>query len=436
MKINTHHDNIQYYLGVDIAKYNHQAFLCDHTGKSLGEPLSFANTYSGYQQFKAFLKKHTARTATARTASVANNSVNSLYNIHVGMEATGPYWLSLYGFLSDLGAKVTVLNPLQVRAYRNDNIRGNKTDRIDAALISKIIRFGDYNPSAIANEQDLGSRHLTRMRTNMVRQIAGLKKKVVATYDQVFPEYKKLFENMFSATSKAVLEQSILPENLAKLPTSKLSKLIKQASRGRLGEQLAETKANQIKQTAAQSIGITIALDAFELSITMLLEQIKHLEKQVKKLDKEIKKYREKQADNLTSIPGIGDILAATIRAEIGNFERFKDLKDGAEKLVALAGIDPKLRESGKLVGKVKMSKRGSPYLRHAVRQASFVAVHVSKDPMFTAIQEKQLSRGKHFEVALSHVSNKMMHVIFSILRSGKDYKPYATAKIKIITKT
>jgi transposase len=248
-----------------------------------------------------------------------------------------------------------------------------------------------------------------------------LKLKTISTFDQVFPEYKNLFYDMFGTCSKALLTQAIAPNEIASIPTKKLALLLEKASHGRQGTK----EARHIKTVAEQTIGVTIALDAFSLSIKILLTQIQHLEEEVEKLDTEIIKKLHTQEVTLTSIPGIGETTAATIIAEVGNFERFKEDKDGAEKLVALAGIDPKVKQSGRYKGKTKMSKRGSPYLRRAIRNASFVAAcGPRKDPMFARIYEKKVAEGKPFEVALSHVENKMLHVIYSLLKSKKEYLP------------
>jgi len=399
-------NQVQYFLGIDVGKYHHDAAITDKEGKTLAKVLNFANNYSGYQKLKKHLEKKTDKL--------------SFGSIHAGMEATGPYWLALWSFLKDLGLKTTVLNPLQVKAYRNESIRGNKTDRIDAELIAKVLRFGEYQPSAVLKEEGLILRQLTRLRYDLVQVVAGLKNKVISIYDQVFPEYHSLFADSFGVTSRTLMEKAILPEQMAAIPTKKLIKIVKKASRGMLGKK----KALQVKQAAKKSIGITIGLDAFSLSIKILLEQINHSEKQIKKLEKEIDKRLKKQPNTLTTIPGVGKVLAAAIKAEIGNFERLSQDKDGAEKLVALAGLDPKLRQSGKFQGKVKMSKRGSSYLRAAVRQAS-VSLAFGNDPMFKAIYEKQVKKGKHFEVALSHIGNKLLHVIFSLLKTGKEYEPH-----------
>lgn len=400
---------MRYYLGIDIGKHNHQAILCDSQGEAIASPLRFPANYKGYQQLVSYLEKRIDKRKMA--------------NIHAGLEATGAYWPTLYQQLVEMGIRVTVLNPLQVKAYRNEGIRGSKTDRIDAHLIVKILRFGDYKESDIPNEDILALRQLTRLRSDLVTMTTSLKQRVIAIFDQVFPEYQAVFSDTFSVSSKALLKEGTLPEEIAAIDTRKLTRLLKKASRGRLGEQ----RAKDIKQAANQTVGVKIALDAFSISLEILLTQISHLEEQIDRLDGEINTRLATQKATLTTIPGVGNIIAATIIAEIGNFSRFADDKDGAEKLVALAGLDPKLRESGVYKGRAKMSKRGSPYLRKAIRQAAFIATCVAHDPMFAAICQKKLAQGKHFEVALSHVENKMLHVVYSLLKSKKVYEPHVS---------
>jgi hypothetical protein len=70
------------------------------------------------------------------------------------------------------------------------------------------------------------------------------------------------------------------------------------------------------------------------------------------------------------------------------------------------------------------MSKRGSRYLRTAVMQAAEIAVFKSHDPLFTQVYERHIKRGKHHLVALTHVANKMLHVIFSVLKNNRPYTP------------
>lgn len=394
---------MKYYLGIDIGKVNHVVAITDSTGKTIGKPKTFAATSDGWKEFQLYLEKLIDHTEYS--------------SIIAGMEATGHYWLTLYLKLKELDIKVSVLNPLEVKAFRNEGIRGNKTDNIDATKIAKLLRFGDFREAHVPDGNLIALRQLTRLRSDLVTMATSLKQKILAVLDQIFPEYASQFSDVFGATSIAILSQAKTPEAIALLDTKKLVKIASTASRGRFKKE----KVEKLQIAAIETFGIQDSNDMFSLALDILLSELNQLQERVDRLDMEIAKQTAKLATTITTIPGIGVATAAVILAEIGNFERFIGL-DGAEKLVALAGIDPKLKESGKYQGKTKMSKRGSTHLRSAVRQASFIAVFVSKDPMFLKIYQKQIDRGKHFEVALSHVSRKMLHVIYSLLKNKTEY--------------
>lgn len=398
---------MKYYLGIDIGKYHHQAILCDLDAKPIAPSVKFETTIDGFGELFSYLTKY-----------IPDGDYST---VHAGFEATGIYWLTIYEQLKKQNIQVSVLNPMQVKAYRNEGIRGAKNDRLDAHLIVKVLRFGDYRDSDIPPEDLFALRQLTRLRADLVNMTSSIKLKVIGIFDQVFPEYTNVFSDIFGTSSKALLAEAILPERIAAIPTEKLTLLLQKASHGQYGAQ----QAKDIKKAAEQTIGITLGIDAFSLSLEILLAQVTHLEKQVEKLEKEITKRTAMRKETLTSIPGIGKVQEATILAEIGNFERFRNDKNGAEKLVAIAGIDPKVKESGRYKGQAKMSKRGSPYLRRTIRQSAFIASFgKGKDPMFSKIYEKKKAEGKPFEVALSHVENKMLHVIYALLKSKKEYVP------------
>ncbi|SDU61478.1 Transposase IS116/IS110/IS902 family protein [Desulfobacula phenolica] len=124
----------------------------------------------------------------------------------------------------------------------------------------------------------------------------------------------------------------------------------------------------------------------------------------------------------MQTIPGIGPVWAPTILAEVLPVFHPEE-KNGARKLVAAAGLDVRLNESGQYKGKGKMSKRGSRYLRTAAIQAAEVAALVAKYPMFRAVYKKQKAKGKKHLVAISHVANKLLHVVFSVLKNQKPYE-------------
>ena len=388
-----------YYVGVDIGKRFHSACIIDESGKTVVKPFNFSVNASGFGRFLASLDK------------VSGDKES----FTIACEATGAYWLTLFERVkSKEFPYVVVFNPLQVSSFRNKNIRGTKTDTLDCSLIANILRYEDYVNYQVPDNDLVNLRRLSRFRSDMVGRISPLKVKVLGVLDQVFPEYPELFSDVFGTTSKALLSSASTPEEIVRLDLRKLKTLLKKASWGHLGEK----RALLLKKTASASVGTKLSLDSLSLQLKFMIENIQLLEDQLKAVEARIASLFHKQQTQLASIPGIAEVSGATILSEIGNIGNFK--KDGAKKLVAFVGIDAKVRESGAFKGKRKMSKRGSRYLRAAIMQASFVASN--KDPYFKSIYEKQIARGKVHLVALSHVANKLTHVIYSVLKNNKPY--------------
>ena len=121
----------------------------------------------------------------------------------------------------------------------------------------------------------------------------------------------------------------------------------------------------------------------------------------------------------ITTIPGIGTVLGSMILAEIGDINRFST----PSQLLAFAGLEPSVSESGKSVSSTgKMVKRGSSYLRWAIIQVARNANLHCK--VFADYLEKKRMQGKHFNVAVSHLAKKIVRVIFAILQKNVPFDP------------
>lgn len=389
-------------LGIDIAKYKHNATLLDEQSKVVFKNLSFGNSNDGI----------------ARLLDRIDETGHSRSSITVGMEATGHYWMLLYHHLVEQGFEVKLINPIVTKARRNVNVRGSKTDSVDSHMLAKILFETDLRVSAIPSKDQEQLRHLARLRFECCQQTIAEKQHLIALLDVVFPEYKDLFSDIFSRTSLELLRQYPTADQLAKIDLRKLTTLLKNASHGQVGR----SKAVQIKNTASSSFALNCDRQILALEIRMLVERLNLVLEQIKELDRTISHMIVAEQELLKTLPGVGDVWAPLILAEIlPVFDQ--ERKDGSA-LVATAGLDPRLRDSGETIGKARMSKRGSKYLRTAVMEAASVAALVSGDPMFRAVYDRQKERGKHHKVATSHVANKMLHVIFSVLKNNKAYTP------------
>src|SRR5699024_593724 len=248
---------------------------------------------------------------------------------------------------------------------------------------------------------------------------SDLKRKVISLLDQVFPEYEKIFSDVFGMSSKEVLLHSPLPEDLLNIDTNKLADLLNQVSKGRYGESRALTKANQIQDSALDSFGVTVGTDVFKLQIKLLLEQIKLIEDHLNTIEKTTIELSNRQTHFLTTITGISDVTACVILGEIGSISRL----ERPEQLVAFAGLDASVHQSGDFnSNRTRLSKRGAPYLRRALWQAAFVASN--HDPVLSLHYQKLRKRGKAHGTAVGAVARKLTHIIFAILRDNKPYEP------------
>lgn len=176
----------------------------------------------------------------------------------------------------------------------------------------------------------------------------------------------------------------------------------------------------KIKGIAKSSFGIKFTSNACSFEIKQLINQIIFLENQIDEVEIEIKNIYDKLDSHLLSVPGIGKTLAPIILAEIGDINKF----DKPSKLIAFAGVDPSENQSGnKVSSNEKTSKRGSPYLRHAISTAALVAIRTV--PTLRVYYDKKISEGKHHFVALTGVSRKLLTIIYFILKEDRDYVTY-----------
>lgn len=387
-----------YIVGIDIGKNHHEASIVSPKGRQIGHSLRFATTHKGADSLMSFIFKNIGNSPCV-----------------FGMEATGHYWYPIYSFLKAKGYTICVINPIQSDSLRKMYIRQTKNDSIDSFLIAEVIRFGQFGTTSMADENILAMRQLCRYRDSVISSRTEIKLRIGTIMEQIFPEYEKQFSSLWVSTSMGILEKYLTPENVENAPIDELFEIIKDKSHNRL----TKAKAISIKEAAADTFGIKIAQDAFSFQLKQLIDRMNFLDKQIEALDIEIMKYYEQFDCYLHTIPGIGIIGAATILAEIGDISRFKN----SSALVAFAGIDPTVRQSGEFNSTHNhMSKRGSPYLRHAIFLAA-TTCSFHNSPL-NAYYKKKRDQGKHHLTATGAVARKLTTVIYAVLRDSKPYEP------------
>lgn len=384
-----------YSVGIDIGKREHHMVILDDTGERIGKPQTIANTRSGFDD-------------CVKTLRALDG------NVQLALEATGPYWLALYEHLTQAEFPVTVFNPLQVHAYRKTGVRRTKTDRLDAFWIADLLRVGGAQATRQPDKLILQLRELSRFRWQLIDQIGDNKRKVLNVLDRVFPEYETLFSDVFLVSSRALLKQATTADAFAEFDLSELTNLLRTHSRGRFGA----AKAQTILDAAQNSIGISFLADAAQLEVACLVAQIEFLQAQVEQVAATIAQLLTQVPQHLTTIPGLGPVTAATILSEIGDIQRFASV----EKLVAYAGIDATVHQSGQFnATQMHMSKRGSPYLRRALWLSAFIASQ--QDAELNAYYERKRTEGKHHNTVIGAICRKLLARIFVVLKEQRPYE-------------
>lgn len=338
----------------------------------------------------------------------------------VVMEATGNYSKPLTTFFQQRGFETFVLNPLITSQIKSKSMRKVKTDPVDVKRIAHAFytqHFESFTP-----EDDLYTnlRSLSRQYDgfNNVHQETLLR--FHSHIDLIYPNFNKMFSTLRSKCALNFLTAFPDPKLVLVASITDLADSLKTTNRS---YEWQLHKATIIKQAVEESLDTHKAPQSI---VTYYVNLISHMQETLTEIRTQMNDMAKLSPyyTLLRSIPGIGEVTAATILSEIGSIDRFHSKK----QLVAYAGLDPTVFQSGKFVAtNNKISKRGSPYLRKALYQAACAAISQRANgyanPDMRAFYEKLLSAGKPSKVALTACSAKQLRIVFGVLKSGNKFR-------------
>lgn len=386
------------YVGIDIASDKHDfMIMTDNNVFSTSKSVTISNTDSGYE------KLHKAITEFC--------GVHKDYQVRIGLESTGFYHLNLLFYLLNKKYQITVINPILTNMYKKSkNVHSPKNDNIDSKAICKYLydNYNDFKPYTIKSYHTEALKSLSRDRFKVVEELRKVKISIYRILSQLFPEYLKLFSNPYQGSALAIISKYPSPKKLSKAHLSSINSLL---------HAKCKTTAKEIIEAAKSSIGNDN--DYLSFSLIQAINTLNFIQSKLDAYDNKIKEYVDMLDTKITSIPGVGYTTAGIILGEIGDISRFKN----SEHLVSYAGLDIEVYESGKFKAtNHRISKKGSKYLRYALYQVAKVCWR--HDPVLNKYYEKKKSEHKHFYVIVGHLEKKMVKIIFSVLKSGKEYIP------------
>ena len=374
------------YIGIDIAKFKHFASVVSSDGEVIVKPFPFENSRQGFMKLI--------------------EEIENFQDCLIGLESTGHYAENLIQFLYERDYPIAVINPIQTDSLRDSNIRKTKTDKIDTMLIVQCLMLKKYSLVSSKNIDMIKLRRLSRFRLEMVQQQTRIKTQLTGCLDIVFPELAHFFKgNLHLKVAYALLEKYPSAKVIRSARIDGLTNLLYNNSHGRYNQE----KALQLKSLAKESVGLDNP--AIELQIQCLIKQLHLYQKQIQDIDHSIMTLMEIINSPILTIPGVSYTLGSMIISEIDDIKRFSN----PSKLLAFAGLDPVVKQSGNFQSdSLKISKRGSTYLRYAIYRVAFLIIY--NNETFHNYYIEKRAQGKNHRVALGHVCNKLVRIIFKIL--------------------
>ena len=384
-----------YFCGIDISKYKHDCCIICAVNQQVVAKLTFKNDRTGFEKFLSTL-----------------NSLQDSEDIRIGFESTSHYALNLELFLESSNLSFMEVNPVLISEYRkSSSLRRTKTDSVDCETIARWLMSVEYKPHTRGFYHAYSLKSLTRLRDRLIRQRSLYLVKITDVLDHTFPEFKPFFNEKFSATALYLLETYGSAQKMSHMNQASYEKL-RSISHGKFSIQ----KFFSLKELAANSVGTNNTI--FDLELSSLISLYKNLQIEINKIEAEIIRLVDELHLHFTSIPGIGPLSAAVIYSEYGDISSFST----PAKMLAYAGLEPGIDESGTESYKGRMVKHGSSMLRFTLLNCCLPAIRF--DLTFAQYYAKKRREGKSHRVAISHVAKKLVRVIHALERQGIDYDP------------
>ena len=382
-----------YFIGIDISKYKHDCCIISAADQKVVSKVTIKNNKAGFDELLTII-----------------NSLSNPEDIRIGFESTAHYALNLELFLESSLLTFMEVNPVLISVYKKSKtLRRTKTDSVDCESIARWLMTVEYKPHSKGFYHAYSLKSLTRLRDKLIRQRSFYLVKITNVLDHTFPEFKPFFNERLSKTALYLLENYGSAEKMARMNSASYEKL-RSLSRGKFSPQ----QFLRLKELAANTVGVNNSI--FDVELNSLLSLYKSLVKEIDTIEKEINKLIEEVHPHYMSVPGIGPLSAAVIYSEYGDISNFTN----PGQMLAFAGIEPGINESGTESHGGKMVKRGSSQLRYTLINCCLPLIRF--DMTFATYYAKKRGEGKPHRVAITHVAKKLIRVIYALERQDIDF--------------
>ena len=389
---------MQNVLAVDVAKGKSMISLISSCGEVLIEPYEVNHSIIDFSNLL--------------------NRINKLKldNISVIMESTGIYHRPIERFFLENNFKVFVINALYSKMYKR-NLRKTKTDKLDCISLSELFFTTDFREYIKPDDIYLNMNALSRQYHTLDELCVNLKNRYKNLVYLCFPEYELIFKNktFYSELALSFIEKYPHADIISNTRIDALQNFFKKN-----GFRHWKKKPMIIKEYAINSYPSVSKDDEITSSLSQLARLINTYQNEIETIKYKIifLGKKTKYFESINSIFGIGEFTTSLIIAELGDINRFKNIKE----LTAYCGLDPSIKQSGKSINiKGPISKSGNKYLRKIL----FVSIlnilsltrlcHTEND--IENYYRKKRNEGKHHYVATIACTTKLLRKIFVLCK-------------------
>ena len=339
-----------------------------------------------------------------------------LDNISVIMESTGIYHRPIERFFLENNFKVYTINALYSKMYKR-NLRKTKTDKLDCISLAELFFTTDFKQYIKPDDLYLNMNALSRQYFALDELCSNLKNRYKNLIYLCFPEYELIFKKdaIYSEIALSFIEKYPHADIISNTRIDALQNFFKDNN-----FRYWKRKANVIKQYALTSYPSVSMNDELVSNLSQMSRLINNYQKEIETIKYKliILSKKSKYFESINSIFGIGEFTASILIAELGDINRFNNIKE----LTAYCGLDPSIKQSGRSIDiHGPISKSGNKYLRKILFVSCLNIVrlspkcHIEND--IEIYYRKKRNEGKHHYAAIIACTTKLLRKFLALCK-------------------
>lgn len=385
-------------LAIDVAKGKSMVTLVSSSGVVLIDPYEVNHSINDFSNLLNRINKF------------------KLDDISVIMESTGIYHKPIERFFLENNFNVFVINPIYGKMKKR-NLRKTKTDKEDCFNLVNLFLTNTFKKYSKPNQLCLDLNALSRQYFALDELCVNIKNRYRNLVYLCFPEYEDLFKGntIYSSIALEFIENYPHSDIISNTRIDKLQNFFKKQ-----GFSYWKSKPIKIKKAACNSYPSVNMNDELVSNLSQIARLVNEYQKAI-----DIVKYKivflakkSKYFVPINSIYGIGEFTTSIIIAELGDINRFNNIKE----LTAYCGLDPSIKQSGKSVNvNGPISKSGNKYMRKILFIACSNIIRLTAKRLnqndIEVYYRKKRNEGKHHYAATIACTTKLLRKILALCK-------------------